>query len=103
MWPIIDRCPTLDRDSPRRKNGNAVSNPRIRACSPTSLGPAFSSARSIRVQELHDEPSWRRESVRCVLDWGHQNGMIRPYVAAQLRRSLAIVEASELLRLGWVS
>jgi hypothetical protein len=41
-----DRRPTLDRDSPRRTNGNAVSNPRIRACSPTSSGP-FSSARSI--------------------------------------------------------
>ena len=34
-----DRRPTLDRDSPRRKNGNAVSNTRIRACSPTSSGP----------------------------------------------------------------
>jgi len=46
MWPIIDRRPTSDRDSPRRKNGNAVSNPRIRACSPTSSGPVLSSARS---------------------------------------------------------
>jgi hypothetical protein len=24
------------------------------------------------VQELHDESSWGRETVRCVLDWGHQ-------------------------------
>jgi hypothetical protein len=30
------------------------------------------------VQELHDESSWGRETVRCVLDWGHQNGMVRP-------------------------
>src|SRR3984893_1365780 len=30
------------------------------------------------VQELHDESTWRRETVRCVLDWGHQNGMVRP-------------------------
>jgi hypothetical protein len=29
-------------------------------------------------QELHDESSWRGETVRCVLDWGHQNGMVRP-------------------------
>src|SRR5258708_24450893 len=27
------------------------------------------------VQELHDESTWRRETVRCVLDWGHQNGL----------------------------
>src|SRR6266850_1402024 len=30
------------------------------------------------VQELHDESPWRWEAVRCVLDWGHQNGMVRP-------------------------
>ena len=46
MWPIIDRRPTQDRDSPRRKNGNPVANPRIRACSPTSSGPVLSSSRS---------------------------------------------------------
>jgi hypothetical protein len=26
------------------------------------------------VHELHDEFSWGRETVRCVLDWGHQSG-----------------------------
>src|SRR4029078_7256064 len=29
-------------------------------------------------QELHDESSWGWETVRCVLDWGHQSGMVRP-------------------------
>src|SRR5512138_2136073 len=29
------------------------------------------------LQELHDETSWRWETVPCVLDWGHQNGMAR--------------------------
>ena len=30
------RCPILDRGSPRRTHGNAVSNPRIRVCQPSS-------------------------------------------------------------------
>src|SRR6185436_296905 len=29
-------------------------------------------------QELHDESSWGWETVRCVLDWGHQSGIVRP-------------------------
>ena len=52
MWPVIDRRPTLDWDSPRRKNGNAVSNPRIRACSPTSSGPP-SPLHDISCTQLH--------------------------------------------------
>jgi transposase IS116/IS110/IS902 family protein len=39
---------------PQTKNGNAVSNPRIRARSPTSSGPALTSARSIS-KRLHEE------------------------------------------------
>ena len=30
------RCPILDRGSPRRTHGNAVTNPRIRVCQPPS-------------------------------------------------------------------
>src|SRR3990172_12605561 len=43
-----DRRPLLDRDSPGRTNGNAVSNPRIRASSPTSSGFVPTPARSIQ-------------------------------------------------------
>ncbi len=35
----IRRRPPLDRGSPRRTHGNAVSNPRIRVCKPSSHGP----------------------------------------------------------------
>ena len=42
------RRPTLDRNSPRTKNGNAVANPRIRACSPTSAAPSSTLPASTR-------------------------------------------------------
>ena len=60
----LDRCPILDRDSPRRKNGNAVTNPRIRACRRPSAegysllaepGPAV--YRSGGVAQLGDTPT----------------------------------------------
>ena len=46
MWPIIDRRRPQTGTSPDGKSGNAVANPRIRACSPTSSGPVLSSTRS---------------------------------------------------------
>ena len=36
MWPTTGRRPKLDRGSPRRTHGNAVPNPRIRVCQPSS-------------------------------------------------------------------
>ncbi len=37
------------------------------------------------MQELHHESSWRWETVRCALDWGHQNGMARGASASWMR------------------
>jgi hypothetical protein len=48
MWPIIRSTPDArPGTAPDEKTEMRYPNPRIRACSPTSLGPAFSSARSI--------------------------------------------------------
>ena len=42
------------------------------------------------MQELHDESSWGRETVRCVLDWGHQEwdgpAVLLPRQQAKLAR-----------------
>ena len=39
MWPAPP-TPETRQEQPRTKNGNAVPNPRIRACSPTSAAPS---------------------------------------------------------------
>src|SRR5262249_48007339 len=87
MWPIIDRRPTLDRDSPRRTNGNAVANPRIRACSPTSSRPALSSARSIFLTNFTLERVEKGYPVRIVLDLGHQSSLPDPKHALRRQAS----------------
>jgi len=59
-----DRCPTPDRDSPGRTNGNAVSNPRIRARSPTSSGPP-SPLHDPSSNQLHAGERGERPSRAC--------------------------------------
>ena len=66
-----------ERDSPRRTNGNAVANPRIRACSPTSSRPALSSARSIILTNFTLVRVEKGYPVRIMLDLGHQSSAIR--------------------------
>src|SRR5215831_7749157 len=66
-----------ERDSPRRTNGNAVANPRIRACSPTSSRPALSSARSIVLTNFTLVRVEKGYPVRIMLDLGHQSSAIR--------------------------
>ena len=72
-----DRRPMPERDSPRRTNGNAVANPRIRACSPTSSRPALSSARSIVLTNFTLVRVEKGYPVRIMLDLGHQSSAIR--------------------------
>ena len=64
-------------DSPRRKNGHAVSNPRIRACSPTSSGPALSSARFTAYPNFTPVRAERTRVLSVVLDRGHQSLRVR--------------------------
>jgi hypothetical protein len=68
----VEGC--LDGTAPDETHGNAVSNPRIKACSPTSSGPALSSARSILypTSRLY---AWRRVTACVVLDLGHQSAL----------------------------
>lgn len=78
MWPII-------RSTPDARPGTAPDEKTemrypTRASEPVHrrLWVPPSPLHDTSVQELHDESSWRQETVRCVLDWGHQNGMVRP-------------------------
>jgi hypothetical protein len=47
------RRPNLDGGSPRRTHGNAVTNPRIRACEPSSQGSASCLVQQSRRQAPH--------------------------------------------------
>ena len=78
MWPII-------RSTPDARPGTAPDEKTemrypTRASEPVHrrLWVPPSPLHDPSAQELHDESSWRCETVRCVLDWGHQNGMVRP-------------------------
>ena len=78
MWPIIRSTPDAkpgtapDEKTEMRYPTRASAPVHRRLWVPPSPLPDPS------VQELHDESSWRWQTVRCVLDWGHQNGMVRP-------------------------
>jgi hypothetical protein len=48
----IRRRPLLDRGSPRRTHGNAVSNPRIRVCQPSSKCLASYFAHQLHILDL---------------------------------------------------
>ena len=87
MWPII-------RSTPDARPGTAPDEKTemrypTRASEPVHrrLWVPPSPLHDPSVQELHDESSWRRETVRCVLDWGHQNGMVRPCSCPASKRS----------------
>ena len=78
MWPII-------RSTPDARPGTAPDEKTemrypTRASEPVHrrLRVPPSPLHDPSVQELRDESSWRREAVRCMLDWEHQNGMVRP-------------------------
>ena len=85
MWPII-------RSTPDARPGTAPDEKTemrypTRASEPVHrrLWVPPSPLHDPSAQELHDESSWGWETVRCVLDWGHQNGMDRLVGAASGR------------------
>ena len=87
MWPIIRSTPDV-RPGTAPDEKTEMRYP-TRASEPVHrrLWVLPSPLHDPSVQELHDESSWRWETVRCVLDWGHQNGMVRPCSRPASQRS----------------
>jgi hypothetical protein len=84
-----DQCTSADRDSPRRKNGSTVSNPRT----PTSSGPVLGTVQSRK-------PTSRKHAgveIRVVVDLGHQNGTTGARAASRDQYSFVTDEATLLL------
>jgi hypothetical protein len=75
MWPIIRSTPDV-RPGTTPDEKTEMRYP-TRASEPVHrrLWVLPSPLHDPSVQELHDESSWRWETVRCALDWGHQSGM----------------------------
>src|SRR5262249_17106165 len=77
MWPIIR--PTPDARPGTAPDEKTEMRYPTRASEPVHrrLRVPPSPLHDPSMQELHDESSWRRETVPCVLDQVHQNGMAR--------------------------
>jgi hypothetical protein len=72
MWRIIRSTPDARPGQPRTKKTEMRYPTHASEPAHRRLRVPPSPLHDPSVQELHDESSWRRETVRCALDWGHQ-------------------------------